>query len=110
MAHDAIVAARTRATYEANEHRQGDSTRERFSVGQKVYLSTENISVPRNRACKLVSKWIETSTYHLELPEALANRNIHTVSHAPQLRPHEESDEELFPEPVTHRSTTSGNC
>ncbi|KZV59631.1 hypothetical protein PENSPDRAFT_546085, partial [Peniophora sp. CONT] len=41
MAHDAIIAARTRATYESNKHRQGD-TKEKFSVGQKVYVSTEN--------------------------------------------------------------------
>ncbi|KZV59627.1 hypothetical protein PENSPDRAFT_546526, partial [Peniophora sp. CONT] len=38
-----------------------------------------------------------TSTYHVELPESLVSRNIHNVFHASQLRPHEESDDDLFP-------------
>ncbi|KZV59626.1 hypothetical protein PENSPDRAFT_548732, partial [Peniophora sp. CONT] len=57
MAHDAIITNRARQTFEANKHRRND-TKEQFSIGQKVYLSTENISVPKNRARKLVPRWI----------------------------------------------------
>ena len=46
---------------------------------------------------EITTAYPEKSTYHVELPEELASRNIHNVFHASQLRPHEDSDDEMFP-------------
>ncbi|KZV59653.1 hypothetical protein PENSPDRAFT_537981, partial [Peniophora sp. CONT] len=37
------------------------------------------------------------STYHVELSDELAARQIHPVFHASQLRPYDKNDDELFP-------------
>lgn len=52
-----------------------------YSVGDLVYLSTQNLALPKNRARKLAPKymgpyqvtWVhpETSSYTLELPNDL---------------------------------------
>ena len=106
MAHDAIISNRVRQTIQANKGRR-EEKEGTFVEGQKVYLSTTNLAIPKHRARKLVPRWIgpyeitkaypEKSTYHVELPEALASRNIHNVFHASQLRPHKEDDDEKFP-------------
>jgi hypothetical protein len=55
MAHDAIIESQIRATYCANENRSADPE---FEIGQMVYLSTKNLNLPKNRAHKLVPKYI----------------------------------------------------
>ena len=67
-----------------------------FAEGDKVYLSTENLSLPKRRARKLMPKYIgpyrvtvshpNESTYTLELPEELKARRIHPTFHASRLR------------------------
>jgi hypothetical protein len=52
-----------------------------FAVGDRVYLSTENLNLPKNRSRKLIPKFIgpykvthsypEESRYTLELPDEL---------------------------------------
>lgn len=63
-----------------------------FQVGDLVYLSTKNLSLPKNRARKLAPKYVgpyrivsahvRTSTYTLELPEELRRRRVHPTFHA----------------------------
>ncbi|KZV88974.1 hypothetical protein EXIGLDRAFT_588520, partial [Exidia glandulosa HHB12029] len=53
-AHDAIIAARVQQTTEANKHR----TLAPFAKGDKVYLSTKNLTIPKGHARKLVPKYI----------------------------------------------------
>lgn len=73
-AHDSIIAARVKQTKEANKHRRPAP----FTKGDLVYLSTENLSLPKKRAQKLVPKFIgpyrileevsKGASYKLELP------------------------------------------
>ncbi|KZV59654.1 hypothetical protein PENSPDRAFT_539355, partial [Peniophora sp. CONT] len=56
-AHDSIILNRTRQAYEANKHRRGEHAPD-FMEGEYVYLSSENFSIPKDRARKLVPKWI----------------------------------------------------
>ncbi|OJT05306.1 Transposon Ty3-I Gag-Pol polyprotein, partial [Trametes pubescens] len=104
IAHDAIIEARVSQTYHANKHRQEEPE---FSVGDLVYLSTKNLSVPKGRARKLVPKFIgpykilecipRTSNYVLDLPAELRDRRIHPRFHVSLLRRHEANDDALFP-------------
>ena len=58
-----------------------------FAVGDRVYLSTENLNLPKNRSRKLIPKFIgpykvthsypEESRYTLELPDELKARRTH---------------------------------
>jgi len=54
-AHDVIIKSRVNQTLQANKRRREDS---HFAVGDKVYLSTENLVLPTGRARKLMPKWI----------------------------------------------------
>src|ERR1700738_2901254 len=55
MAHDAIIEARVKATYQANHHHSEETV---FKVGDLVYLSTANLNLPKQRARKLAPKYI----------------------------------------------------
>lgn len=115
MAHDSIIEARALQTHHANKRRRDESAvgphHRPISVGDLVYLSTENLALPKGRARKLTPRFIgpyrvlksvpSTSTYTLELPEDLARRGIHPTFHASLLRRHEPNDDVLFP----HRDT-----
>ena len=54
-AHDAIIAARVMQTHHANRHQQ---TGDAFVPGNRVYLSTKNLALPKGRAKKLLPKFI----------------------------------------------------
>ena len=102
-AHDAIIEARTFQADKANK-RCGDEPE--IAKGDLVYLSTKNLSLPKDRARKLCPKYIgpykvaETrpnlSDYKLELPLALQKRRIHPVFHTSLLRPHHQSKDSEF--------------
>jgi len=104
-AHDAIIEARVFQAENANKRRRNDPM---ITKGSLVYLSTANLNLPKSRVRKLCPKFIgpykvkvvearpETSNYTLELPEALRYRRIPTF-HVSQLRPHNASDDALFP-------------
>ena len=72
-----------------------------------MYLSTQNLVMPKGRASKLVPKFVgpykvlrafpDTSNYELELPEELARRRLHSRFHVNLLRPHNANDDALFP-------------
>lgn len=103
-AHDAIIAARVSQTYQANKHRRKEPT---YQVGDRVWLSTEYLAMPKGRVRKLMPKFIgpfnitradkHTSNYQLELPEEMKSRHILNRFHADRLRPYLENDEALFP-------------
>lgn len=104
QAHDAIIESRVIQTYHANKRRREEG---RFAKGDKVYLSTENLSLPKRRARKLMPKYIgpyritashpKESTYTLELPPELKARRIHPTFHASRLREYLKNDDRAFP-------------
>ena len=109
MAHDAIIASRVAQTHYANQHRRDElaTYEDHFAVGKLVYLSTENLALPKGRARKLMPRFIGpykvlranpgTSDYTLDLPDTLRRRRIHPTFHITRLRPFEPNDETLFP-------------
>jgi transposase InsO family protein len=103
-AHDSIIANRVFQRHHANRRRSAEPS---IAVGNLVYLSTKNLSLPKGRASKLLPKFVgpykvlkanpHTSNYELELPEELRRRGIHPNFHVSLLRPHYPSDDVLFP-------------
>jgi hypothetical protein len=78
-----------------------------INEGDRVYLSTKDLSLPKGRAGKLLPRFIgpytvleakkNTSNYRLDLPAELHNQGIHDNFHVSKLRPYHENDETLFP-------------
>jgi len=106
-AHDAIIEARVFQTHRANIHRREEP---HLSIGDRVYLSTKNLNLPKGRARKLCPKFVgpykilttntESSTYTLELPRALQQRRIIPSFHVSLLRPYYPSSNAMFPDRV----------
>ena len=104
MAHDAIIESQVNQTFQANKHRRSI---EAYAVGDKVFLSTENLNLPKGRARKLLPKYIgpykiiaskpETSRYTLELPLELKKRRIVPTFHESRLKPFYRNDDKAFP-------------
>jgi hypothetical protein len=103
-AHDALIKSRIRQTHDVNHHRPDN---ERLDTGHHVYLSMENLNLPKARACKLMPKYIgpykiischrDQSQYTLALPDKLLKRRIHPTFHARLLRPAVLNDDAQFP-------------
>ena len=78
VAHDTIIANHIQQMFHANKKCHASDI---YHVGDHVYLSTQNLTLPKGRARKLVPKYIgpykmvkahnEASTVMLELPPAL---------------------------------------
>ena len=74
-AHDAIIESRVRQTLHVIKHCRADTP---YNVSEQVYLSTDNLNLPKNRSRKLMPKYIgpykrtqsypNESRYTLELP------------------------------------------
>lgn len=110
-AHDSIIESRVIQTHHANKRRRDENVDEGkvkpIEVGDKVYLATANLNLPKGRARKLVPKFIgpytvvkanaTTSNYTIDLPEDLKKRRIHPVFHVSRLRRHEPNDDTRFP-------------
>jgi hypothetical protein len=104
LAYDALIESRVAQTTQANKARRPEP---KIAVGDQVYLSTSNLSLPKGRATRLNPRYVgpyrvleadpKVSRYRLELPAALAARNIHPVFHASLLRPYHPNDPDLFP-------------
>ena len=104
MAHDAIIESRVIQTRQANRRRRPE---DKISEGDKVYLSTENLSLPKSRTRKLMPKFIgpykvtsshpAESRYTLDLPAELKARRIHPTFHVSRLRPYTKNDDTIFP-------------
>ena len=77
-AHNVIIANHVQQMFYANKKRR---TSDLYHVGDHMYLSTQNLTLPKGRARKLVPKYIgpykvlkahnEASTVTLKLPLAL---------------------------------------
>jgi hypothetical protein len=108
-AHDSIIAARVRQTFHANKRRREEPM---YNPGDRVWLSTENLTMPKGRVRKLMPKFVgpftvqradhKHSNYMLELPPEMTARRINPTFHTSVLRPFEPNDNERFP----HRDTT----
>src|SRR5271168_1401348 len=104
-AHDALIESRVMQTHSANARRWPDNPR--LEKGQQVYLSTENLNLPKARARKLMPKYIgpyeiissdrDQSYYTLALPDELLKRRIHPTFHAQLLKPAVSNDDARFP-------------
>ena len=102
-AHDSIIVARVVHTVQAN-HKQTAVT---CKVGDMVYLSTKNISLPKGRARKLAPKYLgpfavskvlkEGATYQLDLSEENLKRGMNRSFHVSLLKPHVPNDDRRFP-------------
>jgi hypothetical protein len=107
-AHDAIIEARVFQTVRANKKRSDEPL---VKVGDLVFLSTENLNLPKNRTRKLRPKFIgpyrvlkvspDTSTYVVDLPPVLQRRRVKNTFHVSLLRPYQASSDALFPNRAT---------
>ena len=109
-AHDAIIESRVRQMHHANRRQREDDS---FAVGDLVYVSSADLSLPKGRAVKLLPKYVgpfkvlnaqtSTSTYEIELPAQLRARNLHNRFHQSKIRPYHANDDALFPHREAHR-------
>jgi hypothetical protein len=108
-AHDTIIKSRVHQTHNTNCHRRDNNT---FTVGDLIYVSTADLSLPKGRALKLLLKYVgpfkiltahaSTSTYQIELPVQLRARHLHDRFHRSKLHPHYANDNMLFPHQEAH--------
>jgi hypothetical protein len=100
---DKLITQCTRQATKANKHRREGQG---FKVGDLMFLSTENLSLPKGRARKLTLKYIgpykvleakpSSSTYKIKLPPDLKARRLHDVFHEKVLKPHIDNDHKKF--------------
>jgi hypothetical protein len=103
-AHDAILEHRVDQTFHSN---QKCCESEISVVDDRVYLSTQNLTLPKGRARKLVPWYIgpyhvtevhnKASTVTLELPDDLKNRRVSLTFHANLVRRYIANNDDLFP-------------
>lgn len=104
QAHDAIIENRVFQTHHANKRRSSEPV---IRKNDLVYLATKNLNLLKGRTRKLCPKFIspykvdeahpESSTYTLQLPKALQERQIHPTFHINLLRTYHANNDELFP-------------
>ena len=101
-AHDAIIAARVKQTKNANRKRIPSP----LVNGDLVYISMQNISIPKGKARKLFPKFVGpyqitrdfgNDTFGIDLPSELKKRGLHSRFHASLLRIHIPNDDRRFP-------------
>jgi len=102
IATDALIATRVEMITQGNKHRRIDSPQ--FHTGNKVYVSTRDITFPEGMTRKLIPKFIgpypitasfpSSSNYDIAFP---AHMKIHSRFHASKLRPYYPNDAERFP-------------
>jgi hypothetical protein len=93
-----LAEAQQRQKHYADQHRREIT----FKVGDKVMLSTQNLSsldkapklLPRYIGPYSVRKIISPVAYELDLP---GNMKIHPTFHVSKLKPYHSSDDNLFP-------------
>ncbi|KIJ22920.1 hypothetical protein M422DRAFT_84881, partial [Sphaerobolus stellatus SS14] len=113
QAHDSIIEARIKQARQANKKQRNIS----FQVGDLVYLSTKNLSLPKGRSRKLTPKFVgpysitkeleSNSMFSLDLPPELKKRGIHNAFHASLLHIHIANDDRRFPGRQIHQVSTS---
>ncbi|QRV96035.1 Pol polyprotein/retrotransposon [Ceratobasidium sp. AG-Ba] len=108
-AHDAIIDARAKMIKQANKHRRPATIKE----GDLVYVSTQNMRLPKGQARKLAPKYVgpypvarvisEGASFEVDLPKEMRARGIHPVFHASLLRMHIPTDDRKFPDAMSHK-------
>jgi hypothetical protein len=103
-AHDAILEHRVDQTFHANRKCRES---EIYAVDDHVYLSTQNLTLPKGRARKLVPRYIgpyrvteahnKASTVTLELPDDLKNWRVLPTFHTNLVRRYIANNDDLFP-------------
>jgi hypothetical protein len=104
-AHDAIIESHVSQTFHANKkHRMSLG----YCRGDQVYLSTQNLTLPKGRARKLVPRFIgpyqvieaqnEASMVMIELPPELVSRCIMPTFHASLIQHYMLNDSHRFPQ------------
>lgn len=97
-AHDSIIAARVKQTCLANNQCKEVP----FVIGDFVYLSTKNLTLPKGHARKLAPKFVgpykimddyKNDTFQLNLPPELKRRGVHPTFHSNLLRVHVPNDD-----------------
>jgi hypothetical protein len=113
---DKLVTQRTCQAVKANRHcREG----QKFNVGDLILLSTENLSLPKGRARKLLPKYLgpykvltanhSGSACRVELPPDLKVQRIHDIFHEKVLKSYVENDIKRFPKRETRIQYDVGN-
>jgi hypothetical protein len=102
-AHDAIIESRVCQIHHAN-HRYAQS--DTFANSKLVYVSTLDLSLPKEHASKLIPKYIglfkvldthpEVSIYVIALPKQLRAHRLHNHFHQSKLCAHFMNDDTLF--------------
>ena len=100
--HNSILTAQVKQTHDANRHHCPAP----FKLGDLIYVSTKNMSLPKGYACKLAPRYIGpyrifqdygNNSFKLELLANLQCRGIHDIFHSSLLRIHQPNDDRLFP-------------
>ena len=104
MVHDAIIKHRAMQAHHAN---QRCKLSEQFSLGDLVYLSAKNLSLPKGCANKLLPKFIgpykiieaytAASMVTLDLPRELTAQRVHPMFHASLIWAHIPNNDGRFP-------------
>ena len=104
VAHNVVIVNHIQQTFHANKK---CCTSDLYLVGDHVYLSTQNLTLPKGRARKLVPKYIgpykvvkthnKASTVMLELPLALVARQISPTFHMGLVWKFVANNNKLFP-------------
>ena len=103
-AHNVIIVNHVQQMFHANKkHRASDL----YHAGDHVYLSTQNLTLPKGRVRKLVPKYIgpykvvkahnEVSTVPLKLPQVLVARQISPTFHMGLVWKFITNNDKLFP-------------
>ena len=79
MAHDAIIESQVNQTRQSNKWQKAETP---FVVGDKVYLSTQNLNLLKSRARKLMPKFIGPYKVTKSHPEILR----YTLDLLPELK------------------------
>ena len=104
VVHDVIIVNCIQQTFHANKKCCASDL---YHVGDHMYLSTQNLTLPKGRVRKLVPKYIgpykvvkahnEASTVTLKLPPALVARRISPTFHMGLVWKFVANNDELFP-------------
>jgi hypothetical protein len=103
-AHNAILEHRVDQTFHANWKRPES---EIYAVDDRIYLSTQNLTLPKGRARELVPWYIgpdrvteahnKALTVTLESPDDLKNRRMSLTFHTNLVRRYITDNDDLFP-------------
>jgi hypothetical protein len=108
-AYNTIIESCVCQTHHANRRHCKDDS---FAVGDLIFVSTADLSLPKGHTVKLLPKYIgpfkvldanpSTSSYRIELLTQLWAWHLHDWFHHCKLRPYHVNDDTLFPHQEAH--------